>query len=108
VNGEGQEGQGGVFTVDTGEVAFAFLAVVEEYSENLGQLLMVLRSQDEAALGATDTCSCIRSGGEAAEDEDEDIVCEDGHFVPLIRGLLLHIDEDLVEWGQRWKWQRYA
>ena len=42
-------------------------------------------------------------GGEAAEDEDQDMVCEDGHFIPLIRGLLLHLDEDLVEEGRRWK-----
>ena len=48
MNGEGKEGQGGIFTVDTGEVAFAFLAAVEEFGENLGQLLMVLRCQDEA------------------------------------------------------------
>jgi hypothetical protein len=30
-------------------------------------------------------------------DEDEDMVCEEGHFVPLVGGLLLHLDEDLVE-----------
>jgi hypothetical protein len=39
-------------------------------------------------------------GGEAAKDEDQDMVCEDGHFVPLVRGLLLHLDEDLVERGR--------
>jgi hypothetical protein len=43
LNGEGQEG-GGVFTVDAGEVAFEFLAEVEEFSENLGQLLTILKS----------------------------------------------------------------
>jgi hypothetical protein len=26
------------------------------------------------------------------EDEDEDMVCEDGHFVPLVGGLLLHLE----------------
>ena len=35
-NAEEQEGQGGVFTGDAGEVAFAFPAVVEESYENLG------------------------------------------------------------------------
>ena len=45
--------------------------------------------------------------GEAAEDEDQDMVLEDGHFVPLIGGLLLHLDEDLVERGWRWKWRHY-
>ena len=39
----------------------------------------------------------------AAKDEDQGMVCEDGHFVPLIGGLLLHLDEDLVERGQGWK-----
>jgi hypothetical protein len=32
LNGEGREGQGGVFTGDAGKVAFAFLAMVEESS----------------------------------------------------------------------------
>jgi len=47
-------------------------------------------------------------GGEAAEDEDQDMVYEDGHFVPLVGGLLLHLDEDLVERGRRWKRQNYC
>ena len=38
-------------------------------------------------------------GGEAAEDEDQDMVYEDGHFVSLVGGLLLHLDEDQVERG---------
>jgi hypothetical protein len=46
-------------------------------------------------------------GSEVDEDENEDMVCEDGHFVPLVRGLLLYLDEDLVEWGRRWKQQHY-
>ena len=45
-------------------------------------------------------------GGEPTKDEDEDMVCEDGHFVPLVGGLLLHLVEDLVERGRRWKWRR--
>ena len=39
-----------VFIVDASEVALAFLAAVKESSENLGQLVMVLGSQDEAIL----------------------------------------------------------
>jgi hypothetical protein len=75
LNGEGQEGEGGVFTVDTGEVAFAFLAEVEESGENLGQLLTILRSRDESILGATDTLAdAQRASGKAAEDEDQDMV----------------------------------
>jgi hypothetical protein len=35
------------------------------------------------------------------------MVYEDGHFIPLVGGLLLHLDEDLVEQGRRWKWWRY-
>jgi hypothetical protein len=47
------------------------------------------------------------ASGEAAEDKDQDMVCEDGHYVSLVGGLLLYHDEDLVEWGQRWKRWRY-
>jgi len=43
------------------------------------------------------TCSYTRSGGEVAEDENQDMVYEDGHFIPLVWGLLLHLDEDQVE-----------
>ena len=35
-------------------------------------------------------------GGEASEDEDQDMVCEDAHSVHLVRDLL-HLDEDLLE-----------
>ena len=38
-----------------------------------------------------------------AEDENQDMVYEDGHFIPLVWGLLLHVDEDLVKRGRRWK-----
>ena len=31
-------------------------------------------------------------GGEAAEYKDHDFVCEDVYFVPLVGGLLLHLD----------------
>ena len=42
MNGEGQEGQGGVFTGDAGEVAFFFPSAIEESGNNLGQLFLVL------------------------------------------------------------------
>ena len=35
-------------------------------------------------------------GGEAAEDEDQDMVCEDAHSLHLV-GDLLHLDKDLLE-----------
>jgi hypothetical protein len=45
--------------------------VVEESDENLGQLLMVLGSQDEAIQGAINTLAASQgAGGEVAEDED--------------------------------------
>ena len=59
MNGEGQEGQGGVFTGDAGEVAFAFSGVIEEFGNNLGQLLMVLDVRDEVVLGAADTLAAV-------------------------------------------------
>jgi hypothetical protein len=42
-----------------------------------------------------------RVGDEATEDEDQDMVYEYGHFVPLVGGLLLLLDEDLVQRGRR-------
>ena len=51
--------------------------MVEESGENLGQLLMVLGSRDEAILGATDTLAAAQgASGEVAKDEDEDMVYE--------------------------------
>ena len=36
-------------------------------------------------LGAADTLAAAQgAGGEAAEDEDQDMVYEDGHSVPLV------------------------
>jgi hypothetical protein len=71
---------------------FAFLAVIEESDDNLGQLLTVLGFRDEAVLGAIDTLAVAEGvGGEVLEDEDEDMVYEDGHLVPLVGGLLLHL-----------------
>jgi hypothetical protein len=77
---------------DTSEVAFAFPAAIEEFDENLGQLLMVLGFQDEVVLGATDTLAVAQGTcGKVAEDEDKDMVYENGHFVPLVGGLLVGI-----------------
>jgi hypothetical protein len=67
--------------------------MIEESSDNLGQLLTVLGFGDEAVPGAIDTLVVAQgAGGEALKDEDEDMVCEDGHFVPLVGGLLLHLE----------------
>ena len=61
---------------------------------------MVLGFGDEVVLGATHTLVAAQGvGGEAVEDKDQDMVCKDGHFVPLVGGLL-HLDKDLVEWGR--------
>jgi len=67
---------------------------------------MILGSRDEAVLGATYTLAVVAAqgaGSEAIEDEDQDMVCEDGHFIPLFGDLLLYLDEDLVEQGRQWK-----
>ena len=53
---------------------------------------------DDAILGATDTLLATQGvGGEVAEDEDQDIVCEDAHSLHLVQDLL-HLDKDLLEW----------
>ena len=50
-------------------------------------------------LGAIDILAVAQgAGGEVAEDEDKDMVYQDGHFIPLV-GVLLHLDEDLVKQG---------
>ena len=49
--------------------------MVEESGENLGQLLTILGSRDEAILGATNTLVVAQeASGEATEDEDQDKV----------------------------------
>ena len=54
---------------------------------------MVLGFGDEVVLGATHTLAAAQGAvGEAAEDKDQDIVYEDVYFVPLVGGLLLHLD----------------
>ena len=82
-----------MFIDDASEVTFAFPAAIEESGDNLGKLLMVLGFRDEMVPRATNTLATAQgAGGEALEDEDEDMVCEDGHFVPLVGGLLLHLE----------------
>ena len=88
-----QEGKGGIFTGEAGESAFAFPVAIHESSDKLGQLLMVLRFGDEAVPGATHTLAAAQGVGcEVVEDKDQDFVCEDVYFVPLVGGLLLHLD----------------
>jgi hypothetical protein len=54
---------------------------------------MVPRFRDDTVPGATHTLVAAQGAdGEAAEDKDQDIVYEDVYFVPLVGGLLLHID----------------
>jgi hypothetical protein len=45
------------------------------------------RYQERHTLAATQG-----AGGEVVEDKDQDFVCEDVYFVPLVGGLLLHLD----------------
>ena len=46
---------------------------------------MVLGLGDEAVPEVTDTLAATQEvGGEALEDEDKDMVYEDGHFIPLV------------------------
>ena len=65
-----------MFTGDAGEVAFAFPGAIEESDSNLGHLLLVLSVQDEVVPGVADTLAAAQgAGGEAVEDEDQDLVC---------------------------------
>ena len=68
----------------------------------MGQLLTVLEFGDEAVPGATNTLAAAQGvDGEALEDEDEDMVYEDGHFIPLVGGLLLHLEFLTRIWWSR-------
>jgi hypothetical protein len=97
MNGEGQEGQGGVFTSDGVEVAFAFLGAIEESINNLGQLLSVLGVRDDVVPGATDTLAAAQGvGGEAAEDEDQDMVYVDAHSLHLVGDLLCNRTDQII------------
>ena len=54
---------------------------------------MVLGFGDEAVLGVTHTLVATQgAGSDAVEDKDLDIVYEDVYFIPLVGGLLLHLD----------------
>ena len=53
---------------------------------------MVLGFRDEAVLGATHTLVATQGAcGEVVEDKDQDFVCQDVYFIPLVGGLLLHL-----------------
>ena len=46
--------------------------------------------------GAADTLAAAQgAGAEAADDEDQDMVCEDAHSLHLVGDL--HLDKDLLE-----------
>jgi hypothetical protein len=48
---------------------------------------------DKAVPGATHTLASAQgAGSEAMEDKDQGIFYEDIYFVPLVGGLLLHLD----------------
>ena len=82
------------------------LGVIEESGHSMGQHLTIVG--DEGLPGATDIFVAAQGAGqEAAENVKKEIVCEASHYIPLVGGRLLHLDEDLVEWGWRWKWRRY-
>jgi hypothetical protein len=58
---------------------------------------MTLGVRDEVVPGATNTLAAAQGAdSEVAEDEDQDMVCEDGHSVHLI-GDLLHLNKYLLE-----------
>jgi len=82
LNGEGQEGQGGVFTVDADELASAFPALVEESGNNLGPLLMVQTHLH---------VHMVRAVRHWRMRVKTSIIYEDVHFAPLVWGLLLHL-----------------
>ena len=48
---------------------------------------------DEVVLGETHTLVAAQGAGdEVAEDKDQDFICQDVYIIPLISGLLLHLD----------------
>ena len=54
---------------------------------------MVLGFRDEVVPGATHTLAATQGvGDEVAEDKDQYFIYQDIYFVPLIGGLLLHLD----------------
>jgi hypothetical protein len=87
------ERKGGVFTGETDESVFAFPVAIHESGNKLGQLLTMLGFGDEVVPGVTHIVAAAQgAGGEAAEDKDQDIIYEDVYFIPLVGGLLLHLD----------------
>ena len=54
---------------------------------------MVLGFGDEAVPGVTHTLVATQGAdGEVAEDKYHDFIYEDVYFIPLVGGLLLHLD----------------
>jgi hypothetical protein len=54
---------------------------------------MVLEFRDEAVPGPTHTLAAAQgASGEMAEDKNQDFVCDNVYFVPLVGGFLLHLD----------------
>ena len=48
---------------------------------------------DEAVPGATHTLATTQGvGDKVVEDKDQDIIYENVYFIPLVAGLLLHLD----------------
>jgi hypothetical protein len=53
----------------------------------------VLGFRDETIPGVTHLLAAAQGvGDEAVEDKDQDIIYEDVYFIPLVGGLLLHLD----------------
>ena len=54
---------------------------------------MVLGFRNEAVPRATHTLAASQATcGEVTEDKDQDIIYEDVYFIPLVGGLLLHLE----------------
>ena len=57
-----------MFTSDAGKVMFTILGAIEEFGNNLVQLLSVLGVRDEVVQGVADTLAAAQGvGGEAVE-----------------------------------------
>ena len=79
---------------DAGEFLIAILTVIEEASHSLGQHLIVVG--DEALPGATYMFAVEQGAGrEAAEDLQDNILCEAGQWVPVVGGRL-HFEEPTI------------
>jgi hypothetical protein len=76
---KGKNFKEGAYTREPDEASIAVLTIIEEADHSLGQILMVVRVQDEVSPRATDTFAVEqRAGREAAEDLENDILREAG------------------------------